>query len=328
MKKKQLLIVTFIFGREYQGYIPIYFYSIYKHYPEYDAVVYVDRKISQSTQKLVEQIPGYGEKYKIVPVDRVKKKLSSQQMKAYRWLLYDDMFDAYQYIYIGDIDIYICKESVPLHEQHIRHMNSQKLVYSNIVRNYSHAPAILERWQNKLTKIGIHFSVTGIYYRFFYHKRLSGLHFVNTEAYYKAINKQRQKFFRVYYKTDIVSRLYSWKMKSYSNEALLYYLVAQSRLRLPKQVSGNADILLCEDPNSYKFRPHHGLHFGMWRDKEKADSVHDKYINSQLCQNFYAQFKNELKHDELLKEIEKNSPEKIKKIIRSMIHDFESRQSG
>lgn len=325
MKKKKLLIVTFVFGREYQGYIPIYFYSIYKHYPEYDAVVYVDRKISQTIQKSIEGIPGYGEKYKITLVDKVKNKLSSQQMKAYRWLLYDNVFGEYQYIYIGDIDIYICKEGVPLHEQHIRHMRSQKLVYSNIVRNCSHVPAILERWQDKLTAKGISLSITDIYYRFFYHKRLSGLHFVDSEKYYRAISRQRKKFFRVYYEAGFASRLYSLIMRSYSNEALLYYLVAKSHLRLPKQATERGNKLLCEDMESYEFRPHHGLHFGMWRNRQKADPVFDQYIATQLCQGFYRQFKEELEQEAVLKKIIQTSPDKVKRVIRNMISDFESR---
>lgn len=325
MKQKELLVVAFVFGKEYQGYIPIFLFSLYKHYPDYDARIYVDRKLGKEIQKLLTLVPGYGERYQIVPVNKITKELLPQQMKAYRWLLYDTVFEQYKYLYIGDIDIYICKESIPLHEQHIKHMNSQKLVYSNIVRDYDAPPKWIQEYQNILKKIKLYSLIIEIYNNFFYHKRLSGLHFINVSQYYKAIGKQRERFFKVYYDTDIVSIFYNFKMKLYSNEALLYHIIEKSHLRLPRQVADNADVLMCNDMKSHKFRPYHGLHFGMWRNRKKAEQVYDDYMNTQLCRDFYSQFMNELTHDTVLKEIIENSPVKVKKIINTMIDDFNNR---
>lgn len=327
MKKKELLIVAFVFGKEYQGYIPFFFFSLYKHYPQYDVIVYVDRKINNNTQRLVELIPEYGKKYKITMIEKIRNKLSSQQMKAYRWLIYDKVFEQYQYLYIGDIDIYVCKESISLCEQHIKHMNLQKLLYSNIVRDYDTPPKWICKYQDTLRKIRLYNFIVKIYYKFFYHKRLSGLHFVNTESYYKAIKKQREKFFKVYYKTDLLSRLTSINMKLYSNEALLYYIVKKSHLKLPNQAGNDEIVLMCDEMGSYNFRPHHGLHFGIWRNAKKADEVFDEYMNTKLCQDFYTKFKEEMEYDAILKEIVEKSPVKVKKVINTMICDFENRMS-
>ncbi|MBD5467231.1 MAG: hypothetical protein HDR21_03645 [Lachnospiraceae bacterium] len=329
---KTLLIATFVFGYDYQGYIPFQFYSLYKHYPDYDAIVYVDRKLRKETLKLLKLIPGYGEKYRVCLVDKIAQTLPRPVMKAYRWLMYDDVFENYQYVYIGDIDIYICKEDVPLHEQHILHMTAQKSVFSNIVRAYSEPP--LPKWickhQKVLKQLGLFIPITKLhklYNKFFYHKRITGLHFVNTRDYYPAIKKQADKFFNVYYKNHIINKIYKLIMKyyaSYSDETFLYHLIKKSRLRLPKQADDKTEILFCSDMRSHNFRPHHGLHFGMWRDKTKADASYHKYMHTPLCRNYYSQFKNELEQDPILKEIMQNSPKKIQTIIYTMLDDFEN----
>ncbi len=324
MKKKELLVVAFVFGKEYQGYIPIFLFSLYKHYPDYDAMIYVDGKLGQETKRLISLIPEFGEKYKIVLVNKITKTLSPQQMKAYRWLIYDTAFEQYKYLYIGDIDIYICKESVPLHEQHIKHMNSQKLLYSNIVRYYDAPPKWIVKYQN-IFEHRLHIPIVKIYNQFFYHKRLSGLHFVNVRAYYQAIKKQRERFFKVYYNEDIITKLSAFEMKLFSNEALLFHIIKKSRLRLPRQVENNINVLMCNDMKSHNFRPYHGVHFGMWRNQRKADQTYDKYIDTQLFHSFYAQFKSELKNDVVLKEIIENSPANIRKIINTMIYDLDNR---
>ncbi|MBD5471137.1 MAG: hypothetical protein HDR19_08515, partial [Lachnospiraceae bacterium] len=218
---------------------------------------------------------------------------------------------------------------VPLHKQHIKHMNSQKLVFSNIVRDYDAPPSWISNHQEILKKLRLYtLSIRG-YNRFLYHKRLSGLHFVNVKEYYKAVRKQREKFLKVYYEKGIVSKLCSIWMRIYStksDERFLYYMVKHSHLKLPQQ-SENNECLMCNDMKSHNFRPHHGLHFGIWRNVKKADEVFDEYMNTKLCQDFYTEFKEEMEHDAILKEIVEKSPVKVKKVINTMICDFENRLS-
>lgn len=325
MEKKDLLIVAFVFGREYQGYIPLFLFSLYKHYPNYDAMIYVDSQLGKETQRLISLIPDSAEKYKIVLIDKIKTKLSPQQMKAYRWLVYDAAFEQYKYIYIGDIDIYICKETIPLHEQHIRHMKFSKLLYSNVVRSYEAPPKWIERHQSLLEKRNLYGLMKKIYNKYFYHKRLSGLHFVEVDAYYEAIKRQRERFFKVYYDTDIISKIYCLKMRRYSNEALLYYMIKKSHLKLPKQVESNANVLACNDMRSYMFRPYHGLHFGIWRNIGGVEEVYAEYLISTLNMKFYAQFKEELENDKILREIVEKSPVKVKRVINTMVGDMNGR---
>ena len=246
-------------------------------------------------------------------------------MKAYRWLVYDTSFEQYKYLYIGDIDIYICKEAIPLHEQHIQHMESQKLVYSNIVRAYGAEPKWIQEYQKILEKIRVYTLIVRIYHKFFYHKRLSGLHFIKVNEYYKAIKQKREQFFKVYYDTHIASKIYCLKMKLYSNEALLYHIIKKSHLRLPMQVIDNIDVLMCNNMESNNFRPHHGLHFGMWRNRKKADESFDKYIQTRQYQDMYMQFKEDLAYDAVLKEIVENSPAKVKRIMNAMVDDLDNR---
>lgn len=331
-EKKILLIATFVFGYEYQSYIPFQFFSLYKHYPDYDAVVYVDRKLRKETIKLLRLIPGYGEKYQVRLIDKITVPLPRPIMKAYRWLMYDELFEDYQYIYIGDIDIYICSESIPLHEQHILHMTAQKSVYSNIVRAYSEPP--LPKWICKhrqvLNRTGLWIPIKNfhtLFHKYFYHKRITGLHFVHAEDYYSAVKKQAEKFFDVYYEKRFTSRFYRLIMNfyaSYSDETFLYYMIKKSHLQIPRQADGKTEILFCGNMRSHNFRPHHGLHFGMWRDKTSADADYHRYMHTHMCRSFYCQFKNELEQDHLLREIVENSPLQIRKLIRTMMDDFEN----
>jgi len=42
---KKLCVIAYVFGDEYQGYIPLFIYSILKTYPEYEVKVYLDREL-------------------------------------------------------------------------------------------------------------------------------------------------------------------------------------------------------------------------------------------------------------------------------------------
>src|SRR5262249_18773675 len=83
-------------------------------------------------------------------------------VKSLRWLLFDEEFYDYDNVYIGDIDMFIVPEDIPLHEMHVRHSREIGLPYSNRVRRGT--------------------------------RRLTGLHFVRTRDYYERVLPTMQKY--------------------------------------------------------------------------------------------------------------------------------------
>lgn len=137
-------------------------------------------------------------------------KAEHQQLKCLRWIIPESFFQGFDYVYMGDVDMLICEEPISLADQHINHMNLEKLPYSNTVRPNS--------------------------------ERMSGLHFMSNE-YFKKIEASRSFFVK--------------KIKSgsiYKNENFLYQLIKRSGLQFPSDY----------------FRPHHGIHLGLWRNSPKS----------------------------------------------------------
>lgn len=327
-EKKLLLIVMFVFGEKYQEYIPLQFYSLYKNYPEYDAVVYVDSAINSKIEKTLTKIPGYQKKYLI---DRIHIKSQGMSgvglMEAYRWVMHYNIFDHYEYVYIGDIDIFICKEHFPLHEQHIQHMNAQKLCYSNVVRPCK-VPHALNTHKKLLEKIGLYHFALALYNDFLLPKRFSGLHFVKVDTYYSAIDQWRKHYLSIYSGRGLLNRIYCWKSRwKYSlysnNESLLYHIIKKSNLKLPKQMENADDLMLCQDSRSHNFRPMHGIHFGVWRGREQREYWKQHFLDKEPYLDYYLQFKELYETDPVLRDIIKRSSAETRRIINNMITDYE-----
>jgi len=153
--KKKLCITTYVSGEAYQEFIPVFLFSIYKSYPQYDVTIFCGEKIKSNVKtnlsllqdlfdfKVIENYMSY------VPTSLTPRVSSMSK----RWLLYSDDFLNYEYVYIGDIDIFILQESPDLLAQHLIHCDTIGLDYSNVIRK-SGSP------------------------------RITGLHFVKRKPYY------------------------------------------------------------------------------------------------------------------------------------------------
>jgi hypothetical protein len=130
-----------------------------------------------------------------------------------RWVLYDDDFAGYENVYTGDVDMLIVRETPGLCELHVQHSEEIELPYSNRVR------------------------------RGF--KRLTGLHFVRTHAYYPRVlpvmTRYRDRITAG--QSDIV------------DEELLYRMMEES-VGLPQKRGS--------------FTVHHGIHLGVFRRGESS----------------------------------------------------------
>lgn len=210
MKKGDFCIAVVV-NKKYEKYIPYFIFFILKSYPSYAVKVFFTDKLTSKTRLCIERMRAMGE-VEVVESFYSNLPSSNQELKSFRWLIPQDYFSKYKYAYIGDVDMLICREDPPLKEQHIKQMNRTGLTYSNCVRSET--------------------------------KRLTGLHFLEVNPYYKDMSETISKY---------LIKLKEGKLGGSGNEGTLYKMIEESGIGLPPP--GRCD------------RPHHGLHLGLWRSK-------------------------------------------------------------
>lgn len=222
--KDSLCVVTYVSGKEYLEFIPVYIYSILKSYPEYEVVVFCAENLPGNIKNSLKCIEGMGLfSVKEGCLDYVPPGFDKRSSAACRrWLAFSHKFKDYKYIYIGDVDVFILPEARPIHEQHLDHCETIGLDYSNI-RRYADG------------------------------KRMSGLHFIKSEAYFEKMLPVVEKY----------KELYNNDKLHYTNdEYMLFDMISESGLGLcPRAKDGE-----WLDPEDPSFRPVHGIHLAVFRD--------------------------------------------------------------
>ncbi|GHU78661.1 hypothetical protein AGMMS49992_29700 [Clostridia bacterium] len=288
---------------DYKWYIPLFLYSIFKSYPDYDARIYVTGKIPNDMRELIKKLHDIGnfeiiENFKIPGFNPMlfKDPLQADQAhRASRWLLFDEAFMQYEAAYMGDIDIFICKDptSEGLFEQHKRHCEFLGVPYSNGIRNKPiHLPGNNNDFQ-----------------------RLSGLHFTLNDEYFRKVEPAIR---------DMIKELNSIAKSGrlpfpINNEHILYRLAKNAGIPLPSREA--TDPILSAgrsgfDPESYTFRPHHGLHLSVFRSNGNSSTV--GVAKSETYRYYYEQFVKMRDEDELLRLILKKLPSNIKDLFKTM----------
>jgi len=156
------LCISTIVDRVYQKYIPMFLYFCLKSYPTYGIRLFLTESLDEKYRNIVNELRDLGT---IEIVERYGKefpKTIHHELKTIRWLFKASDFNGYDYVYVGDIDIIICREKDPLLDQHLKHCADINLPYSNSVRLNS--------------------------------KRLSGLHFIKKNEYYEKMDDIIQKY--------------------------------------------------------------------------------------------------------------------------------------
>ncbi len=199
--------VAAVVDRHYQKYIPMFVYFCRVSYPSYGIRIFLTDTLNPTYRAICDDLAREGDVKYIENMFRGYPKFN-QELKSLRWLVGPAHFQGFDYIYMGDIDILICKEDLPLHLQHITHSSKYNIPYSNSVRPNS--------------------------------ERLSGLHFIIKEKYFQSTLSVIKKH---------ATLLKGRKLGAVKNENLLYNIIRESKLPLPPGW----------------FRPHHGIHLGVWR---------------------------------------------------------------
>jgi hypothetical protein len=196
-----LCISTYVFGT-YTKYIPFYVYSILKSYPDYHVKLFIDKELSLSEKKCLTLIKNeLSDNFSIhenffPEYDFLNNiHINGGGKTILRWLIPENMFDGYDYIYIGDVDFLIIREEPNLLESHLSHCERIQLPFSNKIRSIFDIDNDIDR--------------------------LTGLHFIIKKPYYEKIGptisylKDRNK---------LIEFLSGLKF----DEQFLYYLVKQS----------------------------------------------------------------------------------------------------
>jgi len=317
---KKLCFTIFIFGRKYQAFLPLYLYSVFSTYnsKEYEVVIYLSGKLSKRIRKNI--VDNIGVKSYVIRENYFKRfnrnKYSSQVKKSLRWLINDEYFKEFNSVYTGDVDIFICKEKLSLYEQHMGHAKQYEIPYSNVVRKKT-----MKRKLN-FKQIVITYLNTGFrgVYHYFKAKsitvsRLSGLHFVIEEEYYKKVSSIQNEYLNKIMSKKTRFKYFRHHPTGFHNESLLFDLVKEANIKIYQD---NKPLTI--EPENYEqinFRPHHGIHLGIFRSKETMNAE-EKVISSNLYKQYYLQFSEKRKADSNLMSILNHSTKYIKTIIRNM----------
>lgn len=320
---KKICIVMYVFGDTYQEYIPLFLLSLFKVYPDYGVRIYLDRPLSEKVSGGVEMfadrdvtiIQSYEDGLKLT-----KKARSFDQIgKSVRWLVYDKAFEDYEAVYIGDIDILFFAEKNPMFEEHIRHCDFLKKPYSNIAReqklNKKLAPKPVAR---NFVKFGV-----GQTLRFYADgkktiTKMSGLHFMKTKEYFPKMLKLRENVVK---ELNLLAEGKSKKYNlcSFNNESLLYDMMLECGFgEIGKSKPGYNT---ATEGNILGYRPHHGIHLGIFRHKGIMESEKDT-LKSEEYHEFYKSFE-ELAKTEEYKQLSKSFSEYLNEIIQNMREYYE-----
>jgi len=196
--KNEICITTYVSGKEYQEFIPCFIYSVLKSYPDYNIIIFCGESLHDNVKESLSYLYQFGQ-FEVIenflPFIPTSLTLRVSSMSK-RWLLYSDLFLKYEYIYIGDIDIFIVKETPGLLEQHLIHCDTIDLNYSNVLRRSDK-------------------------------KRITGLHFVKRKLYFDKMLPVIQRYLELMKNNQLTY--------NGSCEFMLYDMITESGLGLCPQ---------------------------------------------------------------------------------------------
>ncbi len=315
-KNNKVCLTTFVYGEKYQDYIPLLIYSCNKSYPEYDIILFLYDDLRNDIRLILNECGLLSNK---VIIKEQQYHLTSNMTpliaKALRWVLWDDLFNDYDYLYVVDIDMLYVRENIPLHIQHINHMNVIDLPFSNMLRKVtikSHSiTSILQRIK--------HANLIGIC-KFIQRNntteyKVTGLHFIAIKPYYSLLNEQKRSEII----NDIISGKIYNKVMTPNNEVMLWIIIKDYLKLNTTNMGVQSSPLKSLDYEKYmfkEFRPHHGIHLGIFRAQKNIYS--DPILESKIYKEYVTIVRNEYIHDEIFRKIYHMSSDNIKHHIDAL----------
>lgn len=318
MGKDKVCLTTFIYGEAYQAYIPFLVYSCHKSCPDYDIVLFVYGSLTESARRSLD--------YLAVQNCRIVENafadcpnMTPLKAKSLRWVLWDDSFADYDYLYTVDIDMVYLPENIPLHEQHKIHMQTTGLCFDNMRRKSVRQPFMPVPFLQRIKYAGMN----GIF-KFLFGERVayraSGLHFVRVNDYYAAMSsKVRQEYTKTIY-TD------GWlkAVMDPNNESLLYFMLQELGLhpeKMPTQSNSFSSIDF-ENPERLEFRPHHGIHLGIFRSDIPVEQrpSDEAVLKTNAYKYYFRCFRESMYNDGIFHHLLTEAPDYIKASFNRMFN--------
>jgi hypothetical protein len=304
----KLCIMTYVFGENYQTFIPLYIYSVWRAYPEYDTVIYIKGKLLIKVEEQLALLRDNGcTNFTILQAPDIislnsKAKKSDDVGKAFRWLIMPDFLKKYKAVYIGDIDLFICDEKPSLFDQHETHCRYLGIPYSNYARFFypQHNMRLLVK---RTRDYGLRSTLHRLRNLPLTMPRLSGLHYYQVKGCYERVKSAITDM--VIEINDIFDGKHDrFNIACVNDEWVLYRLYERAGLPLiePKKLTA-MELMSKRNPESEVFRPHHGLHIGIWRnysDGKFANQENQYLAISYSYIEYYKYVKQVLKEDYLL----------------------------
>lgn len=276
---KECLLTTYVSGEKYMSFIPLLVYSCKKAYPEYDIMLFLFEELGDDIKEILRQSNLLESVYiKEKVFNNKKKNITALESGSNRWVLFDSYFLKYKYIYIIDVDMFYIREPKPLHIQHSERMQMTGLPFDNLMR-YDNIKINVRNILKRLLRSGGDKFSNFILKKDRKQLRLSGLHFIDVQKYYIPCNINKIEAFSERLHNE---RHFFPELLMPNDEALLYYIVTSMGYDCsPLGTQTNAVNMLDFNNNLRKeFRPHHGLHLGIFKNdfyedmsKEAQDSV-------------------------------------------------------
>lgn len=116
----------------YQRYVPWFLYFLNRAYPEAHKLILLDTEITDNVKRMLPLLSGNFEvRENAFPEYDTTDALT---IKCLRWLMFEQSFDQYDCMSIGDVDMAIYTESPSYMDQHLAHCDQLRIPYSNFIR--------------------------------------------------------------------------------------------------------------------------------------------------------------------------------------------------
>ncbi|MBW3466405.1 hypothetical protein [Arthrospiribacter ruber] len=306
--KEKVCVTTFVFGDKYKSYIPLLLYSLKKAYPDYVPIIFIHGELSNKVQSLLKIIKDLGE-FKLVEnyfseFDNLERKQGS----ALRWVIYEDYFLDFDFLYYVDIDIFYLREPIPLHSQHKNHIEKFELPFSNVKREKITDNRELKTIKKRFDSFGLINTLRQYFNGRVVENRFTGLHFVVPNEYFLRVKKAQDLL-----KEMLLDNSYLNEFQGFSDEPMLYWIIKESgyNVDLFGQYS-EPNSLDFENYKSLDFRPHHGIHLAIFRENNFNKEKFSVILNSPAYQFYFEAFNYQIKSDPIFNLVLEGSDNFIK----------------
>lgn len=314
---EKVCLTTYIYGDQYQEYIPLMLYSVARSYPEYSIYIFINGSLRNDIKNTIRLIDKEYKNYEIIEhtFDDCPK-IRPLHAKTLRWVLWDDRFLEYDYLYYIDSDILYVKEPISLHEQHMRHMEH---IGSDCVSNISRKTLLSNTNYVQIVRTLVYAGpiATLKYFKAPFSMRMSGIHFVKTATYFKHITPELLSK----YKKDIYSNNVFKKTIYANDESVLYSMMQEGGCDMSVFAIQNTSTSMFgfNEPEKKEFCPHHGVHLGIFRfSLDEMPAWAKEQLESDDYHYYIEKFKADYLSDPLFHQLYKYFSTSIKDALDKM----------